>query len=71
MHINSSCVSFTNLITGRTDGLILATQNPWDIMPGEFMCEELGFKVNYLDLDKKTRLITINEEIRDLILSNK
>ncbi len=71
LQLNSSCISYSNLIMGRTDALILATTNPWDVMPGEFMCKELGMKITYLDLEKKARLITSNEAIREVILGNK
>lgn len=47
MHINSCCIAFTNLISGRTDALILSTKKPWDILPGEFMLKEYGIeKIN-------------------------
>lgn len=70
LQINASCISYTNLIMGRTDALILATKNPWDIMPGELMCKELGIKMYYLDSEQKVRLLTLNDEIKNLILDN-
>ena len=39
IHINSCCVSYTNLCTGKTDGLIISTNKPWDILPGEMLCK--------------------------------
>jgi len=68
LHLNSSCISYTNLVKGITDALIVSTNKPWDIMPGEFMCKELGIQTTYLDGDKKIKLFTLNKEIKDLIL---
>lgn len=70
LHINSCCISYSNLISGKTDGLIIATNKPWDIMPGEFMCKECGLNVEYLDFDQKVKLITSNSELKDKILSH-
>jgi len=44
MHINSCCIAFTNLLSGRTNTLVVSTIKPWDILPGLFMVEEAGFK---------------------------
>ena len=44
MHINSCCFAFSNLLTGRTDTLVVSTKSVWDVLPGMFMVEELGFK---------------------------
>lgn len=44
MHINSCCIAFTNLVSNRTNTLIVSTTKAWDILPGLFMVEELGFK---------------------------
>lgn len=71
LHINVSCVSYTNIISGKTDALIISSKNLWDIMPGEFLCKELGFKIIYLDSDKEVKLITKNKEVRKLILPKK
>ena len=40
MHINSCCCAFANLLTGRTNTLVLSTVKPWDILPGVFMAQE-------------------------------
>lgn len=71
LHINSSCVSYTNLASGKTDALITATTNPWDVMPGQFLCKECGISMIYLDNEKKVKLITANEELKELILPTK
>lgn len=42
MHINACCIAFTNLISERTDALILSTKKPWDILPGIMLCKEAG-----------------------------
>ena len=71
LHINSCCIAYTNLITGKTDALISSVDRSWDIMPGELLCRECGFDVTYLDFDKSLRLITNNDEIKNIILSLK
>jgi fructose-1,6-bisphosphatase/inositol monophosphatase family enzyme len=68
LHINSSCISFTNLLSKRTDALIVASTNPWDIMPGMFLLNEAGISREFLDFDKKISLYTNNEEVRKIIL---
>ena len=55
---------------GRTDALIVSTHKPWDVMPGEFLCKELGIPIIYLDSDQKVKLLTINEDVKNLILPN-
>ena len=44
MHINSCCFAFANLLTGRTNTLVLSTVKQWDILPGIFMTQEAGLK---------------------------
>lgn len=68
-HVNSSCISYTNLIQGKTDALILATNKPWDIMPGEFMAQECGIKTSHIDVANNVRLLTNNEKIEKLIIN--
>ena len=70
LHINSCCISYTNLIMGRTDALIISTQSSWDIMPGEFLCKELGFSIIYLDSEQKLKLLTLNDEVKKMIMLN-
>lgn len=68
LHINSCCISYTNLVSGRTDALVISTNKLWDIMPGEFICKECGIPVTYLDFDEKLKLITSNDNVKKLIL---
>lgn len=68
MHINSSCISFTNLASKKTDALITSSKKLWDIMPGICLLREAGIKHDYLDFDKKLSLYTNNEQIRSLLL---
>ena len=44
MHINSCCFAFSNLLSGRSNTLIISTRKPWEVVPGMFMVEELGIK---------------------------
>ena len=69
MHINSCCISFSNLISNKTDALIIASNKPWDVMPGQFILKEIGIKSYVLDFKEKLKLFTNNEEIKDLLLS--
>lgn len=51
MHINSSCVAFTNFLANRSDTIVCSTKKPWDIVPGMFMLDEVGYeRVMYKDL---------------------
>ncbi len=70
MHINSSAISYTNLISRKTDALITSTKKLWDIMPGEFLLEEAGIKKYSMDFDEKLNLFTNNKDILDLLLPN-
>ena len=70
MHINSSCVSYTNLVSEKTDALIVSTKKLWDIMPGEFLLEEAGILKYPMDFEGKLRLFTQNKKIIDLLLSH-
>lgn len=65
LHINSCCISFTNLVSGKTDALIIASRKLWDILPGMFLLEECGIKAHYLDFDKNLILYTNNDEIKN------
>ena len=71
MHINSSCVAYTNLVTGNTDALVTSTKKLWDIMPGEFLLKETGIKAYKMDFENKLTLFTNNEQVRKLLLENK
>lgn len=70
MHINSSCVAYTNLARGNTDALITSTKKLWDIMPGEFILKELGFKKYSLDFNNHLTLFTNNVNIKNILLNN-
>lgn len=69
MHINSSCVSYTNLASEKTDALIVSTKKLWDVMPGEFLLEEVGFLGYSMDFEGKLKLFTKNKKIIDLLLT--
>ncbi len=69
MHINACCISFTNLISNKTDALIIASNKPWDVMPGQFILKEIGINSYPLDFEKKLKLFTKNEALKDLLLS--
>ena len=71
LHINTCSISYTNLISGKTDALIMSVDRPWEIMPGQFLCKELNIDIIYLDFDKKLKLITANNELKEIILSKK
>lgn len=66
--IKSCCTAYTNLLTNKTSALITAATSPWDVMPGELMCRELGIEITYLDKDKRVKLFTNNQEIKDILI---
>lgn len=68
-HVNSSCISFTNIASGKTDALITASNKPWDVMPGILLCTEAGIKSYILDFNGNLKLFTSNPDLRDLILN--
>ena len=47
MHLNSCSVAFCNLLSGRTNTLVVSTKKSWDILPGVFMMEEMKVKSYY------------------------
>lgn len=69
LHINSCCVSYSNLVSEQTDALVISTKKKWDIMPGIFLCQEAGMKFYNMDFENKLTLITNNEELKDILLS--
>lgn len=69
LYVNSCSISFTNLVSGKTDALVLATKKPWDILPGTLLCEEAGIKIYNLDFNGTLRLYTKNEDIKELLLN--
>lgn len=70
IHINSSCVAYTNLASQYTDALIVSTKKLWDIMPGEFIAKESGIKSYAMDFEGKLTLLTKNEQVKQLLLTN-
>lgn len=68
IYIKSCCNAYTNILTGKTNALITAATSPWDVMPGELMCRELGIEIVYLDIHKKVKLFTNSEEIKDVLI---
>lgn len=68
LYIKSCCTAYTNLLTNKTSALITAATSPWDVMPGELMCRELGIEITYLDKDKRVKLFTNNLEIKDVLI---
>lgn len=68
LHINSCCISFTNLASRKTDALIISSQKPWDVMPGIFLLKELKIPSYSLDFNNKLKLFTSNEKLKNLIM---
>ena len=68
LYIKSCCTAYTNLVTSKTSALVTAASSPWDVMPGELMCRELGVEIIYLDPNKIVKLITNNKEIKNLLI---
>lgn len=68
LYIKSCCTAYTNLLTNKTSALITAATSPWDVMPGELMCRELGIEIIYLDKDKRVKLFTNNQEIKKVLI---
>lgn len=68
-HVNSSCIAYTNLASGKTDGLITSSHKPWDIMPGMLICKEAGISSYPLDFDNKLTLLTKSQALKDLLLN--
>lgn len=68
LHVNTCCISFTNLASRKTDALIISSQKPWDVMPGMFLLKEAGIECYSLDFKNKVKLFTANEELKKLIL---
>lgn len=38
----ASCIDFANLASGKTEGVVLFTQNKWDLAPGMLLAREAG-----------------------------
>lgn len=69
IYINSSSIAFTNLATEKVDGLITSVTSPWDILPGDLLCKEIGCKIYDLDFNSHLKLYTSNEEVKNLLLN--
>ncbi len=67
-YINTCCISYTNLCTGKTDALIISSKKIWDIMPGELICKECGITPQHIDVSRDVRLLTVNKEITKIIV---
>ena len=66
LHINSCCFAFANLISGRTNILVLSTEKPWDILPGMFLAEAAGINhYKYKNLDIYSTIDDINKYLQD------
>ena len=44
MHINACSYAFSNLLSNRTNILVMSTKRIWDVMPGSFIALEAGIK---------------------------
>ena len=67
MHLNSCCFAFSNLLTGRTNTLVLSTTKPWDILPGIFLIQEAGINSYSIDgLTVYSNTENINEFLKEL-----
>ncbi len=54
----AACLDFANLASGKTEGVVLFTQNKWDLAPGMLLAKEAGAKlydVNGNDYDFSAR----------------
>lgn len=71
MHINSSCIAYTNLVSEKTDALITSTVKPWDVMPGELLCKECGIPIKYMDENKRVKMFTLNQKVIDVCFPEK
>jgi len=70
----ASCVDFTSVACGRTDGTVIVCSNPWDVLPGSFLCREAGALV--CDLRGKKYHLTSDgivavssEKLQDVIVA--
>ena len=46
----------------------MSTNKPWDIIPGELLCREMGIYAKYLDFDGNIRLYSNNKDINNILL---
>lgn len=66
VHINACCWAFANLVSGRTDALVLSTIKPWDIMPGMMLAKEMGMEPIIIG---SQMLFTNNSELAKAIVN--
>ena len=60
MYINTCCFAFANLLSGRTNTLVLSATKPWDVIPGIFMVQEAGinsYSINGLNVNNYLKII--------------
>ncbi len=66
-YLNSSCIAFSELVSGKTDALIVSTVKLWDIMPGMFLCKEAGILSHQLDFGNHLILYYRNPEVLEML----
>ena len=67
MFLASASGSFCNLIAQRTNFLISTNKNPWDIIPGRLMCEEMGAK--FITTEYGINFYSFCPEVEDILLA--
>lgn len=67
MFLASASGSFCNLIAQRTNFLISTNKNPWDIIPGRLMCEEMGAK--FITTEYGINFYSFCPEVEDILLT--
>lgn len=68
LYIYVCSIAFTNLASLKTDGLIISSKKPWDVMPGDLLCKEAGMNVYNLDFKSNLKLYTYLDNLKDLLL---
>ena len=64
LYINSCCIGFTNILSRRSETLIVSTKNVWDVLPGLFMLYEAGVKAfNYNGI----YIYSVTDKIEDIL----
>lgn len=71
----AACVDFSFAASGKTNGCVLITRNPWDILPGMFLCKEAGAVISNLKgQDYKFNddgiIISSNNELHSLLITS-
>ena len=49
--VGAACIDYSSVASGKADGLISITRNPWDIYPGLLLCQEAGAIITDLNGD--------------------